>query len=90
MENLSLQGAAGFASTLIFLVSSLPMLIKAWRTRDLRSYSPVNISLANVGNLTYWLYIYSLPFGPAWLLHGFNTLSTLLMLVWYLRYVVQA
>ena len=40
-------------STAIFVVSTLPMLVKAGRTKDLASYSFGNIMLANVGNLIY-------------------------------------
>jgi uncharacterized protein with PQ loop repeat len=84
MDNL--QMIAGFTSSMIFVTSNLPMLFKAFKTKDLKSYSSVNIVLSNVGNLLYWLYVVSLPVGPIWFLHGFSTLSTLLMLVFYLRY----
>jgi uncharacterized protein with PQ loop repeat len=84
MENLHL--IAGVTSSMIFVTSSLPMLFKAFKTKNLKSYSPVNIVLSNVGNCLYWLYVVSLPVGPIWFLHGFSTLSTLLMLVFYLRY----
>jgi hypothetical protein len=40
----------------------------------------------NIGNLFYWLYVISLPFGPIYFLHGFFTLVSLLMLIWYLAY----
>ena len=84
MENL--QMIAGFTSSMIFVTSNLPMLFKAFRTKDLKSYSPIHIVLSNVGNLLYWLYVVSLPVGPIWFLHGFFTVSTLLMLAFYLRY----
>jgi uncharacterized protein with PQ loop repeat len=84
MENL--QMIAGFTSSMIFVTSNLPMLFKAFRTKNLKSYSPVHIALSNVGNLLYWLYVVSLPVGPIWFLHGFFTVSTLLMLAFYLRY----
>jgi uncharacterized protein with PQ loop repeat len=84
--NVSLTVLAGFTSTVIFAVSALPMLIKAYRTKDLSSYSGGNILLANGGNLVYSVYVYALPPGPIWLLHTFYLLSTALMLVWYLRY----
>ena len=41
---------AGLASTVIFAASALPMLLKAYRSRDLGSYSLGNITLANLGN----------------------------------------
>lgn len=77
---------AGIASTVIFASSTLPMLRKAHRTRDLGSYSLGHMLLANLGNLIHSLYVFSLPAGPIWALHGFYTVSTALMLVWFLRY----
>ncbi len=77
---------AGSFSTALFVSSSLPMLLKAARTRDLDSYSRGQLVLANVGNLVNSVYVASLPFGPIWVLHLFNLGCTLLMLVWHLRY----
>jgi len=77
---------AGFISTALFGLGTLPMLTKAFRTRNLASYSLSNILLSNVGNIIYSLYVFNLPFGPIWFLHGYYLLSTGLMLVWYLRY----
>jgi uncharacterized protein with PQ loop repeat len=77
---------AGVMSTSIFTLSHIPMLVRAYRTRDLRSYSPANLVLSNIGNAIHWLYIVNLPFGPIWFLHSFYTLVTGLMLFWYLRY----
>jgi hypothetical protein len=77
---------AGFLSTAVFISSTVPMLTKAFKTRDMKSYSFANITLSNVGNLVHWVYISHLPFGPIWFLHGFYTLTTLFMLAWYLRY----
>lgn len=77
---------AGIISTLMFVSSNLPMLWKAFTTKNLTSYSLGHISLSNAGNLIYWLYLFTLPMGPVWFLHGFNTLVTGLMLVGYLRY----
>jgi hypothetical protein len=82
----SLPVIAGIASTIIFAASTLPMLLKAYRTRDLSSYSLGNMLLANVGNLVHSVYVVSLPPGPVWVLHGFYLVSTGLMLVWFLRY----
>ena len=65
------------------------MLVKAGRTKDLASYSLGNIVLANVGNLIYAVYVFSLPFGPIWALHGFHLGATGLMLFWYLRHARQ-
>ncbi|HEU5432068.1 MAG TPA: hypothetical protein VFU81_10405 [Thermomicrobiales bacterium] len=77
---------AGVAATATFIASALPMLVKAFRTKDLASYSPGNLGLATAGNALYWAYVAGLPFGPIWLLHAFNTATTLLMLLWYLAY----
>jgi uncharacterized protein with PQ loop repeat len=81
-----MQMVAGSVAGLIFAAASWNMLLKAWRTKDLRSYSPGQIVLNNVGNLFYWLYIISLPFGPIWLMHAFFTVTSLLMLIWYVLY----
>ena len=85
MEFQRLAVLAGVISTTLFAASQIPMLVRARRTRDLRSYSPLNLVLANVGNGFHWLYVVSLPFGPIWFLHGFFTLATALMLLWYVQ-----
>jgi hypothetical protein len=77
---------AGSVSTAIFVASTLPMPVKAGRTKDLASYSLGNIVLANLGNLIYAIYVVSLPLGPVWALHGFHLGATGLMLFWYLRH----
>lgn len=77
---------AGTLSTVLFVISYLPMLIKAARTRDLSSYSIGNLLLANIGNAVHSLYVYSLPMGPIWFLHTFYLASTALMLFWFWRY----
>ncbi len=77
---------AGTISTTIFALSTLPMLLKAFKTRDLRSYSLGNILLANAGNLIHSVYVFHLPAGPIWALHSFYLFTTALMLLWYLRY----
>jgi uncharacterized protein with PQ loop repeat len=77
---------AGFISTALFTLGALPMLAKAFRTRNLASYSLGNILLSNVGNVVYSFYVFQLPPGPVWFLHSYNLLSSGLMLVWYLRY----
>src|SRR5262245_26707160 len=81
-----IQVVAGSLAGLIFAVGSVDMVVKAWRTKDLRSYSLGQIVLNNVGNVFYWLYILSLPFGPIYFMHGFFTLVSLLMLTWYFTY----
>jgi len=77
---------AGSAAAAIFIVSQLPMLIKARRTKNLTSYSFANIGLANVGNALYAVYVFHVPIGPVWATHGFNLTTSGLMLFWYLRY----
>ena len=77
---------AGSVSTAVFVASTLPMLVKAGKTKNLASYSLGNIVLANVGNLIYAIYVVSLPFGPVWALHGFHLGATGLMLFWYVRH----
>jgi hypothetical protein len=86
MDLKTLQAFAGFTSTTMFVSSNLPMLLKAYKTKNLKSYSLGHIVLGNLGNLVYWLYVVSLPFGPVWILQGFFTISAALMLFWYLRY----
>jgi uncharacterized protein with PQ loop repeat len=81
--------AAGTLATIVFALSTLPMLGKAARSRDLRSYSRSNLVLANVGNAVYSVYVFHLPPGPIWLLHTFYVVSSALMLVWSLRYAHQ-
>jgi uncharacterized protein with PQ loop repeat len=84
--NMTIPVLAGVVSTLIFAGSTLPMLVKAARTKDLSSYSLSNIVLSNLGNVIHSFYVLHLPAGPVWVLHTFYLLSTALMLVWYLRY----
>lgn len=80
---------AGSFSTLLFVGSYLPMLLKAARTRDLDSYSRGQLVLATVGNVINSAYVFSLPVGPIWFLHLFNLGCTLLMLSWHLRYACR-
>jgi uncharacterized protein with PQ loop repeat len=80
---------AGTISTTVFACSTLPMLLKAFRTKEMKSYSLGNILLANVGNLIHSVYVFNLPPGPIWLLHTFYLVTTGLMLVWYLRYEMR-
>ena len=74
---------AGAISSFIFIGSHVPLLLKAYRTQDLRSYSRLNLILINIGNLVYWLYLVSLPPGPVWLLHIFYTISSGVLLIMY-------
>jgi uncharacterized protein with PQ loop repeat len=77
---------AGVMSTAVFVVSYLPMLHRAVRTRDLSSYSRPSLVLANVGNVLQSVYVYSLPAGPIWLLHTFYLGASALMLRLHVRH----
>jgi uncharacterized protein with PQ loop repeat len=77
---------AGILSTGLFVMSYLPMLVKAARTRDLSSYSLGNLAITNVGNAVHSVYVFSLPLGPIWFLHTFYLVASALMLVWFMRY----
>jgi hypothetical protein len=82
----SLSVLAGSVSTAVFVASAMPMLVKAARTKDLGSYSVGNLVLANLGNLVYAVYVFSLPAGPIWALHSFYLVSSFAMLVMWLNY----
>jgi hypothetical protein len=86
MHNHSLSMLAGFASSTIFISSNLPMLFKAFKTRDLSSYSPWHLALGTLGNSIYWLYVISLPLGPVWFLQAFFTIASASMLFCYLHF----
>ena len=77
---------AGVMSTGLFAMSYLPMLVKAARTKDLSSYSLGNLAITNAGNVVHSIYVFSLPVGPIWFLHGFYLVASALMLVWFVRY----
>ncbi|MBW9111119.1 hypothetical protein JNB63_18265 [Microbacterium trichothecenolyticum] len=74
---------AGTVSTVLFAAANLPMVVKAVRSGDLRSYSLSALVMGNVGNAVYTLYVLSLPFGPIWILHGFYLTTMAIMLVLY-------
>ena len=78
---------AGLMSTTLFVASYLPMLHRAVTTRDLGSYSRPSLVLANVGNVIQAIYVYSLPAGPIWFLHGFYLGASALMLGLHLRHI---
>ncbi len=86
MQEVQVQFIAGSVSTFLFTTSNLPMLLKVYKTRDMRSFSFSTIAMNNVGNIFHWFYVSSLPIGPIWLLHTFFTVSSLLLLIGYLRY----
>jgi hypothetical protein len=77
---------AGIVSTTVFACSMLPMLAKAARTHDLTSYSLGHLLLANVGNAVHSVYVFHLPPGPIWFLHGFYLVTSALMLFWWVRH----
>jgi hypothetical protein len=80
---------AGMVSTTLFVAGYLPMLTKAFCTRDLRSYSRGNLVLTAVGNVVHSVYVFSLPAGPIWVLHSFFLVATMLMLIWHQTYAVR-
>ncbi|CAI9412695.1 hypothetical protein [Nocardioides sp. T2.26MG-1] len=81
-----LASLAGAIATLLFVTSTLPMLTKAVRTRDLTSYSGSNLAVANVGNIAQTLYLTTVPSIPIWALHLFNTLASASMLALWIRH----
>lgn len=83
---MTLPVLAGTVSTAVFAASMLPMLVKAAKTRDLSSYSPGNLVLANAGNVVHSVYVVHLPVGPIWFLHGFYLATSALMLFGWLRF----
>ena len=86
MDTTSVPLLAGIASTPIFAGSTLPMVAKAIRTRDLSSYSLANLVLINVGYAIYSVYVFALPLGPIWGLHIFYLTSSAAMLLGFLRF----
>lgn len=86
MTNFQMQIFTGAISSLIFMSSNLPMIFKALKTKNLNSYSLGHLGLSNLGNVIHWVYIASLPFGPIWFLHAFNTFVAALMLFCYFRF----
>ncbi|WP_247828160.1 hypothetical protein [Arthrobacter antioxidans] len=83
---MNLPVIAGTISTVLFALSTLPMLLKAVRTRNMESYSLGHMALSNVANIVHSVYVFSLPPGPIWMLHAFYGVASALMLVWYLRF----
>ncbi len=80
---------AGLTSSTMFASSHFPMLWKAYRTRNVSSYSGLNLVLVNTGNLIFWMYIVTLPMGPIWILHAFYTVASVLMLAMYVGFAVR-
>ena len=81
---------AGAASTLMFAGSTLPMVVRAARTRDLSSYSRSHLFMTNAGNAVHTLYIASLPPGPVWLLHCMYSGVAVFMLAAHRRWARPA
>lgn len=84
--DINLPTIAGFISSSLFALGTLPMLAKAYRTKNLASYSLGNLLLNNVGNIIFSIYVFHLSPGPIWVMHSYNLIITGLMLVWYVRY----
>jgi hypothetical protein len=83
--NETIFNLAGIISSAMFMLSQLPMLYKAYKTNDMKSYSLTNLTMSLLGDLLYWVYLMDLPFGPVWMLHCFDTGCSILMLTFYLR-----
>ena len=83
---MNLPVIAGSISTVLFAMATLPMLLKAVRTRNMESYSFGHMAISNVANVVHSVYVFSLPPGPIWMLHAFYAVATALMLIWYLRF----
>lgn len=81
-----LINVAGLIATMLFVLSTAPMLIKAFRTRDLSSYSGSNLLMANAGNLVQTVYLSVVPSLPIWTLHAFNSLASATMLTLWVLY----
>ncbi|WES63003.1 hypothetical protein P0L94_11115 [Microbacter sp. GSS18] len=77
---------SGTVSTVLFAAANLPMVLKALRSHDLRSYSFGALVVGNVANVFHTVYVFSLPFGPVWILHLFYLVSMGVMLVLWFRY----
>jgi len=80
MEISHLQILVGYLCTSIFMLSRVPMLLKAVRTRDLSSYSLGHLAMSAGANLLFWIYVVGLAFGPVWILQIFFTVTDLTML----------
>ena len=80
---------AGIASTLIFAGSTLPMVVRAARTRDVSSYSRSHLFMTNAGNAVHTVYIASLPPGPVWLLHCMYVFVAAFMFAAHRRWAPQ-
>lgn len=83
---MELQVAAGSISSVIFMMGTTTMVIRAWRTKDMQSFSATMLVLNNLGNFIHWIYVLSLPVGPIYVLQAFNTAATLFMLIWWVLY----
>lgn len=86
MQSEIIQIMAGLVSSKIFAISTLTMLLKTMRTKNVDSFSLSSLVLSNIGNIVYWLYVISLPFGPIYFLHGFYTIAMVIMLLFYVGY----
>ncbi|WP_353815897.1 hypothetical protein [Agromyces sp. SYSU T00266] len=76
---------AGTVAAVVFATANLPMVWKALRTHDVGSYSLGSIVMINGANAVYSVYVYSLPFGPIWLLHSFYLVASAIMLALCVR-----
>jgi uncharacterized protein with PQ loop repeat len=86
LNPMDIQILAGSAATAMFALSNVPMVRRALVTRDLQSYSLVNLVLINAANLVYSAYVFALPAGPIWLLHCIYLVTAGVMLALRLRF----
>jgi len=80
MDINGLQILVGYFCTSVFMLSRVPMLGKAIRTRDLQSYSLAHLAMSACANLLFWIYVVGLPIGPVWILQIFFTVTDVTML----------
>lgn len=58
--DINLPMIAGAISITLFAVSTLLMVVKAYRTKDLKSYSLSYLLLGNSGNIIHSVYVFDM------------------------------
>lgn len=58
--DINLPMIAGAISITLFAVSTLLMVVKAYRTKDLKSYSLSYLLLGNAGNIIHSVYVFDM------------------------------
>lgn len=87
MDMKTIQGMAGTISTIMLVGAVISMLWKIYRTRDMHSYSGLQIALNTIATYINLVYVTSLPFGPVYILNIFYAVvNTTMLTSWlYLR-----